>query len=115
MLECGLILQNEWDQVTSFVAIITLSFSKNNKKKISKSCPKILIKIIIFTWCNDDNRAKKANLRIRQPKVIQPLGQLKDRVHEELGVAGNHGIDGVLPDDVSIKTNQALKQDTTYM
>ena len=75
---------------------------------------KILMKITIFTWCNDDNRAKKANLRIRQPKVIQPLGQLKDRVHEELGVAGNHGIDGVLPDDVSIKTNQALKQDTTY-
>ena len=66
---------------------------------------------LVHTWCNDDHRAKKANLRIRQPKVIQPLGQLKDRVHEELGVAGNHGIDSVLPDDVSIKTNQALKQD----
>ena len=104
-------LQNEWDQVTSFLATITLSYSKNiTKKNILQIMSKILIKIIIFTWCNDDNRAKKANLRIRQPKVIQPLGQLKDRVHEELGVSRRHGIDGVLPYDVSIKANQALQQ-----
>ena len=44
--------------------------------------------------------------------MVQPLSQLEHGVHEELGVAGNHGIDGVLPDDVSIKTNQALKDRT---
>ena len=73
--------------------------------KIQKNVYKIL------TRCYDDNCAKKADFCIGQPEVVQPLGQLKDRVHKELGVAGNHGIDSVLPDDVSIKTNQALKQD----
>ena len=72
----------------------------------------IKVKRNSLTRCNNDHCAKEANFSIRQPKVVQPLSQLKHGVHEELGVAGNHGIDGVLPDDVSIKTNQALKDRT---
>ena len=44
--------------------------------------------------------------------MVHPLGQLEYGVHKELGVSRCHGIDGVLPDDVSIKTNQALKDRT---
>ena len=70
---------------------------------------------VVITWRDDNHSAKKANLCIRQPEMVHPLGQLKDRVHEELCVSRRHGIDGVLPYDVSIKTNQALQQIRTHV
>jgi len=40
--------------------------------------------------------------------MVHSLGQFENGVHEEPCVSRRHGIDGVLPYDVSIKTNQAL-------
>ena len=66
-----------------------------------------------LTWSYDDNGAEKSNFCIRQAKMVHSLGQLEYGVHKELCVSRRHGIDGVLPDDVSIKTNQALQHRLT--
>ncbi len=61
-----------------------------------------------FTWRDNDNSAKEADLGVGQVKLVHPLGQLKDRVHQELGVAGRHGVDGLLANDVAVQANQTL-------
>ena len=72
-------------------------------------------KLKLRTRSDNDDSAEQTDFGIGQAKLIHPLGQLEDRVHEELCVSRWHGIDGVLPHDVSIKTNQALQQIiTTY-
>ena len=70
----------------------------------------LMISIQFFTWCDDDNSAKESDFGIGQAKMVHPLGQLENGVHEELCISRRHAIDGVLPYDVSIKTNQALQQ-----
>jgi hypothetical protein len=42
--------------------------------------------------------------------VVDPLSQLEDRVHQELGVSGRHLRDRLLPDDVAVQTNKTLKK-----
>ena len=70
----------------------------------------IYIKSFTLTGCDDDNGAEESDLRVWHPELVEPLGEVEHGVHEELGVAGRHPVDGVLPDDVPVQTHQALNQ-----
>ena len=43
-----------------------------------------------LTSRDDDNGAKESDLGIRQTEAVDPLGQLEDAVHKELGVPCRH-------------------------
>ena len=63
-----------------------------------------------FTWRYDDYGAKEANLGVGELEPVDPLREVKDGVHQRLGVARRHLVDGVLANDVTIEADQSLQR-----
>ena len=58
-----------------------------------------------FTWRDDDYRTKEADLGVRELEPVDPLREVENGVHQRLGVARRHLVDGVLPDDVAVEAD----------
>ena len=64
------------------------------------------------TCSDDDNSAEEPDFCIGKAKPVNSLGQLKDRVHQELCIARGHARDCLPFDDIPVQTDQALKRST---
>ena len=67
------------------------------------------VKMGCCTCCYDDYRAEEANLGVGEPEAVDPLGQLEDAVHQELGVPGRHRRDRLPSYHITVQTDQALQ------
>jgi hypothetical protein len=56
----------------------------------------------------NDNSTKQTNLGVAEVEPVDPLGQLKHVVHEELGVAGWHCRYRLPPYHITVHAHQAL-------
>ena len=55
-----------------------------------------------LTGRDDDYPAKEAYLSVGKLEPVDPLREVKDGVHQRLGVARRHLVDGVFANDVAV-------------
>ena len=67
---------------------------------------------MLSTCRNDNNSTKESNLCVTQAEPVNPLGQLKHVVHQELGIPSGHRRYRLPPYHIAVHTHQALKKDS---
>ena len=63
------------------------------------------VSLYLFTGRDDNYGAKESDLCIGELEPVDPLREVEDGVHQRLGIARRHLVDGVLAYDVAVEAD----------